>query len=555
MLQRLYIQNYALIDQLELDWNGGMNIITGETGAGKSILLGALGLILGQRTDTEVLLDKSRKCVVEGLFKLEDDATTILNYLRDNDLDTSKDIHVRREISPEGKSRSFINDTPVNLQQLKEFTGMLVDIHSQHQTLLLNKADFQLSVVDALAGTQADLVAYKADYKAWQQIHAKVRSLEESEQKAMAEQDYLRFQYNELEEAALKSGEQGELEKELAALSNADEINQKLSIACSGLNGSDQDLVSQLANITQQLQSLSRFDDRIKSLFDRLKSASIELKDIAAEADDLSAVFRSDPARIEQIESRLDTIYRLEKKHRVNTVEELIALGDSWSSRLNDFESVSEELATQRKLEAKLLSALQVQAQKISAARSKSIPKTEKKLQAMLSDVALPNGKLVIHMISDTDSLPGSNGFDKIKFLFSANKGVDPTEIGKVASGGELSRLMLCIKAAVASSMALPTMIFDEIDTGISGETALKIGAVMNQLSQHHQLIAITHLPQIASRGKAHYFVRKQVAGKKTLTEVVKLQPEERLVEIARMLSGDKPTAAALANAKDLLER
>ena len=555
MLQRLSIQNYALIDRLDLELNGSMNIITGETGAGKSILLGALGLILGQRSDTEALLDKTRKCVVEGTFSVNKNAAGILNYLRENDLDSSTEIQVRRELSPEGKSRSFINDTPVNLQQLKEFTGMLVDIHSQHQTLLLNKADFQLAVVDALAGTQDVLLNYRADYKTWLQLHSKVLALEEAEQKAVAEQDYLRYQFQELEEAALKAGEQPELERELSALSNAEEINSKLSMACAGLTGTENDLVSQLSQISQQLQALSRFDDKIKSLSDRLKSVSIELKDVAAEAEDLTGIFRADPSRTAEIENRLDTIYRLEKKHRVNSVEELIALGNSWSERLNSMESVSEELEKLKKQEAQLHKALTAQAEQLSTSRTKALPKIEKKIQSMLADVALPNGKLIIQLTTDTSGTPGPNGIDKIKFLFSANKGVDPTDIGKVASGGELSRLMLCIKSAVAASMALPTMIFDEIDTGISGETALKIGEVMNELSRHHQLIAITHLPQIASRGNAHYFVRKQVAGKKTLTEVVQLKPEERLVEIARMLSGDKPTPAALANAKDLLTR
>lgn len=555
MLQRLSIQNYALIDRLDLELNGSMNIITGETGAGKSILLGALGLILGQRSDTEALLDKTRKCVVEGTFSVNKNAAGILNYLREYDLDSSTEIQVRRELSPEGKSRSFINDTPVNLQQLKEFTGMLVDIHSQHQTLLLNKADFQLAVVDALAGTQDVLLIYRADYKTWLQLHSKVLALEEAEQKAVAEQDYLRYQFQELEEAALKAGEQPELERELSALSNAEEINSKLSMACAGLTGTENDLVSQLSQISQQLQALSRFDDKIKSLSDRLKSVSIELKDVAAEAEDLTGIFRADPSRTAEIENRLDTIYRLEKKHRVNSVEELIALGNSWSERLNSMESVSEELEKLKKQEAQLHKALTAQAEQLSTSRIKALPKIEKKIQSMLADVALPNGKLIIQLTTDTSGTPGPNGIDKIKFLFSANKGVDPTDIGKVASGGELSRLMLCIKSAVAASMALPTMIFDEIDTGISGETALKIGEVMNELSRHHQLIAITHLPQIASRGNAHYFVRKQVAGKKTLTEVVQLKPEERLVEIARMLSGDKPTPAALANAKDLLTR
>lgn len=554
MLQRLSVQNYALIDRLEIELSKGLNIITGETGAGKSILLGALGLILGQRAESDALLDKSTKCIVEGAFKPGKSAS-IKAFLKDNELDFSDPVLVRREVSPEGKSRSFINDTPVTLQQLKEFSSLLVDIHSQHQTLLLNKADFQLSVLDALAGSGELLDTYRDTYRSWNSARNEVRSLEELEQKSAAEQDYLRFQFNELEEASLKADEQETLEKELAVLTNAGEINTKLEQAFGGLTGGENNLVANLAAMNVQLQGLSKYDDGIRTLSDRLKSAVIELKDIADEAASIASRFTADPKRLEQVEQRLDVIYRLEKKHRVNTLVELLKLAEEWSSKLGAIESVAEQLETARKEEAKLLTATIRLAGQLAALRAKVVPKIEKNIRSMLADVSLPNGTFQVALQSEPDSTPGPNGIDKVKFLFSANKGVAPTEIGKAASGGELSRLMLCIKAAVGESMEMPTLIFDEIDTGISGETALKIGEVMNRMSKHHQLIAITHLPQIASRGASHHFVRKQVTGKKTLTEVVSLNEQERILEIARMLSGDKPTASAVATAKDLLNR
>ncbi|MFM2208071.1 MAG: hypothetical protein RL213_2046 [Bacteroidota bacterium] len=554
MLQRLTVRNYALIDRLEVDWSDGMNIITGETGAGKSIVLGALGLILGQRAESDALLDRSVKCIVEGTFRVGKSAA-VKSFLAENELDASDPVLVRREVSPEGKSRSFINDTPVNLQQLREFTGLLVDIHSQHQTLLLNKADFQLSVLDALAGNAALLEEYRHTYRQWISTRAEVHRLEELEQKAAAEADYLRFQYTELEEAALKQDEQESLEKELGMLTNAGDINLKLEQATSGLTGGDSNLVSALTGISQQLQSLSKYDEQIRSLSERMKSTVIELKDIAGEADRIAGAFTADPARMEQVEQRLDVIYRLQKKHRVNTVAELLALGQEWSEKLGAIESVAGQLEAARTAGSRLSAETLRMAEALSERRRNVVPKTEKQIRSLLKDVALPNGSFEVSLTPDENSGPGPDGIDRVRFLFSANKGVAPTEIGKAASGGELSRLMLCIKSAVGESMELPTLIFDEIDTGISGETALKIGEVMHRMSKHHQLITITHLPQIASRGSAHYFVRKQVTGKKTLTEMVALSSDERVVEIARMLSGDKPTASALATAKDLLNR
>ena len=555
MLQRLSIQNYALIDRLDLEFHTGMNIITGETGAGKSILLGALGLMLGQRSDADALMDKTRKCIVEGLFVAGKNKGAVEDYLKEHDLDVSEQVLIRREVSPEGKSRSFINDTPVNLQQLKELTGMLVDIHSQHQTLLLNKSDFQLSVIDALAGNGVELNDYRIKYKQLITLRANLARLLDEEQKAKSEQDYLRFQWNELEEAALKEGEQVALEKELTTLTNAEEISTRLGQAITELSGGENNLLNQLNNLQQQMQSVAKFDDEIRQLLDRLKSSAIELKDIADEGERLAGRFQLDPERLQIIEQRLDVIYRLQKKHRRNSIEELLELGMEWSTRLSALDNMSSDLEVLESDVLERTKRLTEQAKKISAARQKVLAKTEKLLQGMLVEVALPNAVIKLTIFADPDAIPGPDGIDKIRFLFSANKGFEPSDLGKVASGGELSRLMLCIKAAVANSMELPTMIFDEIDTGISGETALKIGEVMNKMSRYHQLITITHLPQIASRGEAHFFVRKQVVGKKTVTEVVQLDDQTRTIEIARMLSGDQPTKAALQNAKDLLSR
>ncbi len=555
MLQRLSIQNYALIDRLDLEFHTGMNIITGETGAGKSILLGALGLMLGQRSDADALMDKTRKCIVEGLFVAGKNKGAVEDYLKEHDLDVSEQVLIRREVSPEGKSRSFINDTPVNLQQLKELTGMLVDIHSQHQTLLLNKSDFQLSVIDALAGNGVELNDYRIKYKQLITLRANLARLLDEEQKAKSEQDYLRFQWNELEEAALKEGEQVALEKELTTLTNAEEISTRLGQAITELSGGENNLLNQLNNLQQQMQSVAKFDDEIRQLLDRLKSSAIELKDIADEGERLAGRFQLDPERLQIIEQRLDVIYRLQKKHRRNSIEELLELGMEWSTRLSALDNMSSDLEVLESDVLERTKRLTEQAKKISAARQKVLAKTEKLLQGMLVEVALPNAVIKLTIFADPDAIPGPDGIDKIRFLFSANKGFEPSDLGKVASGGELSRLMLCIKAAVANSMELPTMIFDEIDTGISGETALKIGEVMNKMSRYHQLITITHLPQIASRGEAHFFVRKQVVGKKTVTEVVQLDDQTRTIEIARMLSGDQPSKAALENAKDLLSR
>lgn len=554
MLHRLNIRNYALIDELELQLEEGMNTITGETGAGKSILLGALSMILGQRADTTALSDKSQKCIVEGEFRLPRKGGLVRQFLSEHELDDGSSVIIRREISAEGKSRAFVNDTPVNLQQLKELGELLVDVHSQHETLLLNKRDFQRSVVDAFSGMQTEIQSYREGYKAWKLVTEELSRLIEDEERALSEKDFLGFQFRELEEAALKAGEQPALEAELRALTHAGEISQTLDAAATTLESGEDALIGPLNNLIQGLNSVSKYDVRIQELAQRIKSSLIELKDIASEAGSLSAHFQSDPARLEQIQERLDILYKLQHKHRKQTEDELLSLQDELRLKLDSIGSMEERIAALKVSTKQQQDILMRQAEAISEKRRSAIPTIEKKISSLLSDVSMPHAKLKIDA-GERLVEPGPYGIDQIRFTFSANKGGAFADLNKVASGGELSRLMLCLKSAVAGEMELPTMIFDEIDTGVSGETAYRIGHVMRNLSRKHQLICITHLPQIASRGDAHWYVHKEVSGKKTNTRVRRLDGDDRVVEIARMLSGEKPGANALANARELLNQ
>ncbi|MBP6010456.1 MAG: DNA repair protein RecN [Bacteroidia bacterium] len=554
MLHRLNIRNYALIDELELQLEEGMNTITGETGAGKSILLGALSLILGQRADNTALSDKSQKCIVEGEFRLPRKGGLVRQFLSEHELDDGSSVIIRREISAEGKSRAFVNDTPVNLQQLRELGELLVDVHSQHETLLLNKRDFQRSVVDVFAGMQAEMQAYREKYKTWSLATEELARLIEEEERTLSEKDFLGFQFRELEEAALKAGEQPALEAELRALTHAGEISQTLDAAATTLESGEDALIGPLNNLIQGLNSVSKYDVRIQELAQRIKSSLIELKDIASEAGNLSAHFQSDPARLEQIQERLDILYRLQHKHRKQTEDELISLQDELRLKLDSIGSMEERIAALKVSTKQQQENLMRQAEAVSEKRRSAIPTIEKKISSLLAEVSMPHAKLKIDA-GERLVEPGPYGIDQIRFTFSANKGGAFADLNKVASGGELSRLMLCLKSAVAGEMELPTMIFDEIDTGVSGETAYRIGHVMRNLSRKHQLICITHLPQIASRGDAHWYVHKEVSGKKTNTRVRRLEADDRVVEIARMLSGEKPGANALANARELLNQ
>jgi len=550
MLKTISVQNYALIDKLEVEFTDGLTIITGETGAGKSILLGALGLIAGSRADSQALQDKTKKCVVEATFNIK--GYSLKDFFLENELDYDVTTSIRREINPEGKSRAFINDTPVTLNQLKELAEYLIDIHSQHQTLTLNGSAFQLSVVDAFADHSSTTEEYAEGFKKYKTLEKQLKELTEKESQAKKDLDYFQFQFNELEDANLKSDQQLAMEQELEALNNAEDIKSTLSKAAHGLTGGEQNLLSSLSEIKIILSSIAKFKPEINDLSTRLSSSYIELKDISNELEALEQDIVYDSKRIEVLTEKLDAVYRLQLKHQVKTIEELIVIKDDLSNKLLDFSSLEAEIEKVNKELNMLQKALMVLAKKMSANRKKSIPKIEKEIASLLSALSMPNAQLKVeHLESDT---LGKDGLDKVNFLFSANKGSDFKELNKVASGGELSRLMLSIKSLIAQLTALPTIIFDEIDTGVSGDVADKVGSIMDKMATKMQVVTITHLPQIASKGQSHLFVYKEDKNNKTFSNIKRLTDEERVQEVAKMLSTGTPTAAAISNAKELLK-
>jgi DNA repair protein RecN (Recombination protein N) len=550
MLSRLSIQNYAIIDKLEVDFSGNLNIITGETGAGKSIIVGALGLILGQRAESNVLLNREKKCVVEGCFRGDGSDESITGFLKHHELDLHEELTVRREIAPNGKSRAFINDTPVNLSQLNQLSSLLVDLHQQFDTLELGESDFQREVLDALAGTSAEVKAYAACYA---ETGAARRALEELRtQKAQFEKefDYHQFQFNELEEAGFRENELEDLEVELKLLTNAEGIKNALSKAYYTLEESEEPLVRQLKAIAGSLQPFSALHPELPALVDRLQSAYIELQDIADEADRINNATGADAAALERINDRISLGYRFLKKHGVKTTVELIAIRNGLNEKLQAVLNIDDAIAAAEKRHAALLDEAARKADRISRARKAQVGPLEKAVNAMLVQVGMPNARLKVAV----NAVPlHEHGADEVVFLFDANKSNNFQPLRKVASGGELSRLMLCIKSLVATSMNLPTLIFDEIDTGISGEAAKQVGAIMKGLAAARQVICITHQPQIAGKADAHYLVYKQLRNDTVTTGVRLLDTDERIVAIAKMLSGEKPTAAAIENAREMV--
>jgi len=550
MLKKLSISNYALIDNLEISFAGGLNILTGETGAGKSIILGALSLILGQRAESKYFFNQQKKCVIEGAFAIGE--FHIKAFFEENDLDHEDETVLRREISADGKSRAFVNDTPVNLNVLKQLGEMLIDIHSQHATLEINDPQFQLLVVDSVAKHNELLNEYHANYKAYRKHLSSLQQLISESDKAKAELDYQQFQYDELEKAGLSADEQPQLELELATLNNAEEIKRNLLGAYHLMNEGDVSALIQLKEAGHQLSSLEKFNPFITELHQRLNSAIIELKDIAAEIDDLEQRTNIYEARAVDINNRLSLIYTLQKKHRVTTNEELLAIQDDLSEKIQQALFGDEKIVELQLQIASEKEALKQLAATLSKQRAAAIPSIEQTVQKSLALMGMEHATLKIEnkVAEDFDH----NGVDHIRFLFSANKGHTLAEMSKVASGGELSRLMLAIKSLIASYTALPTIIFDEIDTGVSGEVANKVGQVMEQLAQNLQVITITHLPQIASKGQSHYFVYKDNETATTYTRIKQLDEQERVLEIAKMLSGDNPGDSALQNARELLQ-
>jgi len=549
MLQKLSIRNYALIDSVELELEKGLNIITGETGAGKSIMLGALSLILGQRAETRYFFNQEKKCVIEGTFHLPGDS--LQHLFEDHDLDFHEESILRREISNDGKSRAFINDTPVTLSVMKQVGEKLIDIHSQHATQEINDPAFQLAVVDTLANHNQLLADYRNLFSKYRKNIKHLAELTAAADQARSKQDYEQFLFTELESAALKADEQEILESELQTLNNAESIKRSLVNAYNLLSEQEVSVLPMLKEAIGQIQSIEKYKADYEGLNERLRSAMIELKDIAEEASNQEELVVFSPARIEEINTRLDVIYALQQKHRVKTIAELLSIQDEFSESLNRLMSGDEEIMKLDKEIERQKSELEKMAAKLSANRSKSIKRSEKQVDEILVEVGMPNAKIQLEQ-SPLAEL-GKDGKDNISLLFSANAGQSPAPVGKVASGGELSRLMLAIKSIMAKHAALPTLIFDEIDTGISGETALRVGDVIGALEQYMQVVCITHLPQIASKGEAHYFVYKNEETARTTTGIRRLNNEDRVEAIAEMLSGKNPGSSALENAKELL--
>lgn len=560
MLTRLSIQNYAIIDELDIEFSSKLNIITGETGAGKSIIVGALNLILGERADSSVLMQsaegKEKKCIVEGTFSLANQKEAI-DFLKQNELDGDEELVLRREIATTGKSRAFINDTPVNLSQLQELSTLLVDLHQQFDTLTIGESDFQRKVLDALAGQNEQVEEFRAQFRHWQALSREVEALKEQQQQLNKEADYNRFQFNELEEAAFKENELEELDAELKMLNNAEGIKSALSKVYYELQESETPLVQQIRSLQQQLNAFASWHPDLNVLLQRMQSAQIELQDIADDVDRISNQVNYDPEKIEQLNERLSTGYKLQKKHGVQSTRELLEVQAQLEEKLQAVLSVEEEIQQKEKVLAAANQDLLSKAKKITDARKKQLKPLEDKVNKLLAQVGMPNAILKVEL-----KAAGLNqyGADAIEFLFDANKSGSFQPVRKVASGGELSRLMLCIKSLVAQSIDLPTMIFDEIDTGISGEAAKQVGIILKGLAAKRQVLCITHQPQIAGKADAHYFVYKEIvkptspSGRdKVKTNIRQLTTEERITAIAKMLSGEKPTAAAMENAREMV--
>ncbi len=550
MLQHLSIQNYAIIDALEIDFSRGMNIITGETGAGKSIIIGALNLILGERAEISSLVNKEKKCAIEGHFLAEGNEV-VKHFLVENDLDDQSQLVVRREIAPNGKSRAFINDTPVNLSQLQNLSELLVDLHQQFDTRSIGDNNFQVNVVDALAETYEILTDYKKTFRLWKQTEKELALLQQQQLQFEKESDYNRFQYDELAALNLKEDELETIDAELKMLSNAEGIKNTLNRVYGELAEGEQPITQQLKSLSNLLNSYTDFHKDLPDINSRLQSAQIELTDIADELERLNDHINYDAEKIEELNERMSAGYKLQKKHGVQSTNELLAIQKQLEEKLDAVLNIAEHivsLETQVSDHQKKTVSL---GEKISQARKKQVPAFEKSVNQSLTQVGMPNARL---QVSVQTQAPAANGIDAIEFLFDANKSGQFKPVSKVASGGELSRLMLCVKSLVAQKMDLPTLIFDEIDSGISGEAAKQVGIIMKMLAGNRQVICITHQPQIAGKADAHFFVYKELAGEKVKTNIRELSTDERITAIAQMLSGEKPTAAALENAREMVQ-
>ena len=551
MLKQLYIKNYALIDHLDIELYPGFSVITGETGAGKSIILGAIGLLLGQRADSKSIKAGAEKCVIEAHFDLS--RYPMQDFFVENEIEQdSEDTIIRRELTAAGKSRAFINDTPVGLSQLKELGEQLVDVHSQHQNLLLQKQDFQLSVVDIIANDSQELAAYQQSYSQLQAAKSQLQELKDDIERNRQNADFLQFQYEELENARLTEGEQEELEQQSETMEHAEDIKTALYEADNALYSDQTGAVSQVRTAKNALSSISQVMPNTAELAERLESCRIELKDIADEVSSMLEDTDFDPSELDHINSRLDRIYELEKKYHADTVEELISQRDELKQKLNNIENSDEALA---ELEAKcrqLTAKGQQLADALTKMRQKAGKEIEQQLRQRLVPLGMPNVRFEVNIQKGE---LGRNGQDQVAFLFSANTSTPLQSVAQVASGGEIARVMLSLKAMISGAVKLPTIIFDEIDTGVSGKIAEKMADIMQEMGQtERQVISITHLPQIASKGSHHYRVSKEETPNGTISQMQELAQDERIGEIAQMLSGSDVSEAAIQNAKELLK-
>ncbi|MCE1198220.1 MAG: DNA repair protein RecN [Marinilabiliales bacterium] len=549
MLKRLEIRNYALIRELEIEFSPGLTTITGETGAGKSILLGALSLILGQRADASVLQNKEVKCIVEGVFHTS--GYDLESLFLENDLDYDPIVILRREIAPGGKSRAFINDTPVNLKTMQDLCSRLIDIHSQHQSLELANRNFQLMVLDHFAGSKSNLSDYQNHFKTYKKLIADLQEAEDRIHRMTQEMDWIRFQHEQLLAANLILGEQESIEQELALLTHAEEVKYALMTVFSCLNGETDPALFRVKEAMASLAKIKRFYPASDQLMERLNSVYLELQDIASEVTYAAEKIEVDPARTQALTDRLDTLFALLQKHHLQTVDELIVLRDQYGRQLESMVESEAGVAGLKAAIQKEKAILEELAGKLSDIRTHHASILSNQVVSMLQQLGMANARFVVDIQPREDL--GPQGRDVVSFLFSANKNSELCEISKVASGGELSRLMLCVKAMISRSKALPTILFDEIDTGISGEIAHKMGTILKEISAGMQVINITHLPQIAAKGDSHYLVFKADTASETVTSVRMLTKEERVQELAKMLSGENVTDAAIRNALELL--
>ena len=555
MLKHLAIGNYALIDSLSIGFDNGFSVITGETGAGKSILLGALGFVLGDRSDSSIMLDETKKCTVEAAFA--GDNERFRTFFEDNDLDFEEEIILRRELTPTKKSRAFINDTPVTIQQLKELGNQLVDIHSQHDSLLLTNADFQLKIVDDAADNNALLADYQRVYHTFVSLRNELKNLREMSQKNVAENDFLAFQLDELVKADLQDGEYEEVGQRLELLENAEEVKTLLAQSTGILNDSEFSILDQLNELKSAVDKLRRYLHQAEQYLERIDSTKIELKDIAQDLDNLQDSTQFDAASLNEIQERFDLIQRLMMKHHVQKYEDLLAIREKLHQKVGAFANIDEEIAKKEFQLKNCEKELTKLADNLSAKRKKVKISFEKAVTELLRQLKMPHAIFDIEISDFSENSKLSefsiSGRDKIRFLFSANKGIAPDDMSRVASGGELSRLMLAIKAVASENAYIPTLIFDEIDTGVSGEVASKLGDIMQKMGESLQIISITHLPQIASKAKNHFFVYKDEDNEKTRSCIRQLSHDERVTEIAKMLSNDKITPEAIKAAERLM--